>query len=284
MSSSPSTIPDTGHTSQTSFYPSPSWSLVNDYDLPRLGACDDFPSGDDLDFDMELEEDFASGEVLRERLEELVPQFQTLAVNASQLGPANAISLVEALINPSPEQARVNHSPFFNSSLSVSPVLRWTDATIHQLEWGPSIDALGAVLKAKDNRAQPNSTPCTTQFLLHSLQGCMLQNQNQFSTAKSEFEAAMGQFRTILAHQFEESLSILGNLIALFESYGQRMAARDILIQIAQALNAYAEESPNTGIEPLCQTVLFMCRTQLQEHGKSGTYDMAELKSIRDKL
>lgn len=284
MASTPSTVPGTSRTSWTSLHSSPAWSIINDGESLKVPAVDELPSHFEQDPDSEFGDDPSSGDRLRERLQELVPQFQTLAVNASQLGPINAATIVQPLVSPGPQHDKVECSPYFNGSTSISPVHHWTKDTMQQIPWETWTEALTVVLGGTENCAQLNSTSHTTYFLLHCLQGCMLRNQHQTSAAAAEFEAAMERFQDVLTYQFDECLSTLSSLVALFESYGQRMVAREILLLAVTALHARTQLLPSLEMDPLYETVMFMCQTQIPEYGTSGTYSLTTLEAVVDKL
>jgi hypothetical protein len=286
MDSSPVSGPTTGCTSLTSLQSSPGWTLVDDEKSsePTQPSTTDPPSpAEDDEIDAESGDDVSPTALLRESLEQMESNFQTLAIEASIIGHANALSLVQPLVDPSAKPTGVA-SEYLHGALSVTPVQHWMDSTIGHIQWNILPDPLRTILDKKHICQNLKSETHTARFLLHCIQGCIFRNQGQDVEAGSSFAAAIAAFKEILHHQFDESLSTLLSLVALLESYGQRMTAREILLGVAKALDNRAPEFGKVEMDPLYETVMFMCRTQVPEYGTSGSYDIVHLEDVSQKL
>jgi hypothetical protein len=93
--------------------------------------------------------------------------------------------------------------------------------------------------------------------------------------AESKFAAAAESYHNVILYQRDHCLSVLSSLVALFESYGQRMAAREVLKRASQGLRLFPED-----MSPFTDTVDFIYRTQLPDYGTSGKYDTETLYNI----
>ena len=280
MGSSPIPHVNTSQASVTSYQHSPSWELINSNDYasthpsPLLSAVASAP---DEDAEMPSYDNlFPAGNLPDTRTK--AKDMQAVVLSEEQVGLGNAFNLFQPFLHPSPDHSTAPTSPYFHSLLSATPNQRLLDSTTGHLSWELS-DVLRKVLEDNNRCEDFSQDRDTASFFINCIRGCILRNQNQIIEAEGRFAAAAADFEKIFIRQTQSSLTVIGSILALLESYGQRMAAREILVQIYQTFQQDSKE-----VKPFVDTLLFMYQTQVPEYGSKGSYDMHTLEDVYEKF
>ena len=268
-------------TSVTSHQSSPHWQVVNHSESgtrepsPLLQA--EIPAIND-DFDMAYDYDSSPAASIFPPTQPALHSFHPVILGQDAVGPANVLNLAQAFVQPELSHSTMPASDYFHSLVSPTSPQRLFDTAANQLSWELP-EVLYEILHHHNKYAQLDEDPLqdanTSGFFLHTVYACILRNQSRTIEADGEFAAAAFDFGKIVDQQVDNCLSVLGSVMALLESYGQRMGAREILRRVFQMF------SRNTkGKSPFIETLAFMCQTQIPEYGSKGTYDIETLRWI----
>ena len=281
MALSPHGQHDASQTPVSSYEQSPNWQIINASDFagrepsPLLHAVSSA-----LDEEVAADDDQSLNwnPTLPDHSIQWTPQQQSVLLNDDRIGPENVLGLVHPFLYPDSSCVVNPTSPYFHSLMSVTPNQRLIDVTASPLSWELS-GILGRIFEDNSKCEQFSTDINTASFLFNSVQGCILRNQGQAIEAHGRFAAAAANFEMIIASQPEDSLTAVGSLLALLESYGQRMAAREILTLIFQTSQQNANQ-----MSPFTATLHFMWQTQLPDYGSKGTYDLAVLDQVHQQF
>ena len=263
-----------------SYQHSPNWDFIHPHDYagmdpsPLLSAT---ASALDGDLEMRNYEGLSPPANLPEphtKAQDSPPVF----LNDEHLGLENAFNLVQPFLHPSPDHSTASTSPYFHSLLSATPNQHLLDSTTGQFS-GELSHVLCTLLEDNGRCEEFSQNRNAASCLINCIHGCILRNQSQLIEAQGKFAAAAADFEKIFVQQRQNSLTIVGSILALLESYGQRMAAREILMQIYQTLQQDSDE-----MKPFADTLLFIYQTQVPEYGSKGTYNMQNLEAVHEQF
>ena len=281
MTSSPfQHVDTTSQTSVNSYQHSPNWDVIHHSDYagmdasPLLSAA---ASALDGDLAMRNYEDLSPAAKLPE-LHANAQYNPPVVLNEEHLGLGNAFNLVQPFLHPSPDHYTPPTSPYFHSLLSATPNQRLLDSTTGHLSWELS-HVLRKMLEDNSKCEEFSQNREAASCFINCIHGCILRNQSQLIEAQGRFAAAAADFQKIFVQQRQNSLTVVVSILALLESYGQRMAAREILMQFYQTLQQDFGE-----VKPFADTLLFIYQTQVPEYGSKGTYNTQNLEAVHEQF
>jgi hypothetical protein len=197
-------------------------------------------------------------------------QYESLSVDASQVGLENALELVKPLLSLQSPGPIFAPNAYITAAMSVTP-----PETFRSFNHDQSLfEDLSTIMRGGVQEETLTSRGPSAQFLLGCVQFCISRSRRQDEDAPVTFTPAMDAFEEMLKTDLDNSLPVLGNMIAIFECYGQRYAAREILAGVLDCVSRCSR--PNA----ITKTIQFMCQTQVPEYGEKGQYDIEDLYDI----
>jgi len=198
-----------------------------------------------------------------------IPATQMSDGIVDQIGPDAVGTVLRPILGMAPSVGLPSSIDIFNASMSSTPIIL-PEFNPHSFD----VNHLGNNGMCPQLRDQTDSAWFLTHCIYRCI--CLSQDSDRFEGDAAYFlEAAVQNFRNMLQHSPGECFTTLSNLVTLFECYGQRAVAMDILKHLRRVTTGHRGAD-----DPLTETIGFMTAIPTRDREGKPQHNLDNLEKI----